>query len=667
MSQKHINYLSRDFEAVRSELMKFSNQYYPEVFDDFNDSSIGAWFIDMVAAVADDLNYHIDRTYQETNIDSANMKSTILNLARTNGLKVPGRKASMCEVEISCVLPTNSTDISLPDWNYAPILQRTSLVSAGNQNFQLTEDVNFGEQFNSDGYSNRKIVPSRNGNGDITGYTVSKSTIVINGNSKVYRKVLSSSDVKPFMEIVLPENNILEVESVIFKETSDYTTSPSIYEYFVDAEEYRISSDAVMTYRFFECDSLADQWRFGDVVNYSNYVVDKIRQPHKYVDYTEGNKETTRSTRYYVGKWKPIRQKFITEFTDNGYMKLIFGSGVKYDEVPEKQTQYADYMTTKLINNDMLGVLPNEGWTMFVLYRVGGGISTNLGPGAINKISLANIDWGGNIAVTDGLKRGGVITSMKVTNISTALAGKDEPSVAELKNLIKYNTSAQNRAVTVKDYKVKLMQMPPRYGAPFRNCVLETNNKIEMDFLGMNANGKLDSSLPETLVTNVIEYMSHFKQINDYIEIKSGRIYNIGVAIDAFIDKNYNPGNVVKNIIDRVTDYFDVEKHDMGEDIFVGDLEKEITLLDGVISLIDLRIYKIWNGSYSPDKCPLPSVIESTGCDPVSNNTFVLEDSNAMSEQIDLNAIDHVLLSDYNSMFEIRQESIDIQVQIKTR
>lgn len=72
MSQKHINYLSRDFEAVRSELVKFSNQYYPEVFDDFNDSSIGAWFIDMVAAVADDLNYHIDRTYQETNIDSAN-------------------------------------------------------------------------------------------------------------------------------------------------------------------------------------------------------------------------------------------------------------------------------------------------------------------------------------------------------------------------------------------------------------------------------------------------------------------------------------------------------------------------------------------------------------------------------------------------------------------
>ena len=27
------------------------------------------------------------------------------------------------------------------------------------------------------------------------------------------------------------------------------------------------------------------------------------------------------------------------------------------------------------------------------------------------------------------------------------------------------------------------MQMPPKYGAPFRNTVIEANNKIEMDFL----------------------------------------------------------------------------------------------------------------------------------------------------------------------------------------
>ena len=141
MSQKKINYLQRDFEGVKNELLKFSNKYYPEIFDDFNDSSIGSWMIDLVSAVGDDLNYHIDRQYQETNIDSANLRSTVLNMARTNGLKIPGRKASSCEVEISCELPVSPNNISLPDWSYAPILQRTSIVSAGAYNFELTECI----------------------------------------------------------------------------------------------------------------------------------------------------------------------------------------------------------------------------------------------------------------------------------------------------------------------------------------------------------------------------------------------------------------------------------------------------------------------------------------------------------------------------------------------
>lgn len=680
---KKINYLSRDFSSIKDELIKFSNKYYPELSDDFNDSSVGAWFIDLVSAVGDDLSYHTDRMYQETNIDSANLRSTVLNMARTNGIKIPGRKSSLCEVELSCVLPTNNDgNIGIPDWNYAPILQQTSIVSAGNYNYQLTEDVNFGEQFNSDGYSNRKIVPARDGNGNITGYTITKSTVVINGNSKVYRKVITATDLKPFMEIVLPEENVMEIESIIFKETSDYSTSPSIYEYFIDAEQYKLSKEAVMTYRFFECDSLADQWRFGSDANIDKYVIQDIYNPHKYEDYTEGGKviikgeegeedtvvtASTRTSRYYVGKWKPLTQKFITEFTDNGYMKIIFGAGNTYEQLPVGQTQYADYITSKMVNNDMLGILPKEGWTMYVLYRVGGGTSTNLGPGAINKITLANVDWGGNIANTSGSTRGQVITSLKVANSSTAVAGKDEPSTEEVKYLMKYNTTSQNRAVTVKDYKVKLMQMPPRYGAPFRNCVIETNNKIEMDFLGLNSDGQLDSALPQTLVENVIEYMSHYKQINDYIEIRSGRIYNIGLAIDLFVDKNYNVADVISNVIAKVTEYFNVANHDMGEDIFVGDLEKEITLEDGVLSLISLKVYKIWYGGYSPDKCPLPAKASNSACDPIGEVVFSLRDSTAETEEIDLDAVDRVLYSDYNSMYEIKQPSIDIQVRVKLR
>ena len=664
MSDKKISYLSRDFSSVRKELEKFSKQYYPELSDDWNDSSVGSWLMDLAASVGDDLAYHTDRMYQESTLDSANMRSSVLSQARSNGLKIPGRKASSCEVEISCVLPTDSTDISVPNWNYAPIVQSTSIISAGDSNFQLTEDINFAEQFNKNGYSNRKVVPSRNSNGNITGYTVSKSAIAVNGTTKVYKKVMYPNDIEPFMEIVLPEENILNIESIIFKESSDITTTPSIYEYYIDSEQYRISSEDAMTYRFFECDSLADQYRFGDSVNYgTSNIISSIYEPSLYDDYTNNGAVT----RYYRGKWKPLRQKFITEYTDNGYMKVIFGASNGYPQLPSSGTTYGDYVASNIINNDMLGVLPKEGWTMFILYRVGGGVSSNLGIGALNKFTLANVDWGANTNNTNGSIRGKVLTSLTVTNISSALAGKDSPSTSEIKYLMKYNTSSQNRAVTVTDYRAKLMEMPPKYGAPFRCSVIEENNKVEMDFLGLDSNGNLTSYLPQTLVENSIEYLSNFKQINDYIEIKSGKIYNIGVMGEMFIDKNYNQANVVTSVINKIKEYFSVNNHEMGDDIFVGDLEKEIMLLDGVIGIIRMKIYKIYNGGYSSDVCPLPETSEESVCGSEPSEGFSLKDEGSISREIDLDATDYVLYGDYNSMYEIKSPSSDIQIKIKTR
>ena len=348
-------------------------------------------------------------------------------------------------------------------------------------------------------------------------------------------------------------------------------------------------------------------------------------------------------------------------------MKVIFGASNGYPQLPSGSTTYGDYVASNIINNDMLGVLPKEGWTMFILYRVGGGVSSNLGIGALNKFTLANVDWGANTNNTNGSIRGKVLTSLTVTNISSALAGKDSPSTSEIKYLMKYNTSSQNRAVTVTDYRAKLMEMPPKYGAPFRCSVIEENNKVEMDFLGLDSNGNLTSYLPQTLVENSIEYLSNFKQINDYIEIKSGKIYNIGVMAEMFIDKNYNQANVVTSVINKIKEYFSVNNHEMGDDIFVGDLEKEIMLLDGVIGIIRMKIYKIYNGGYSSDVCPLPETSKESVCGSEPSEGFSLKDKDSISREIDLDATDYVLYGDYNSMYEIKSPSSDIQIKIKTR
>lgn len=669
--EKGINFLARNFDDYKSELIKFSNKYYPELSDSFNDSSVGSWFIDLVSSVGDNLSYHIDRMYQETNVNSAKLKSTVLNIARTNGLKIPGPKASMCEVELSCVLPVGDTStgsISTPDWNYAPIVKKSTVVSAGNLNFQLYEDVDFSEQFNSNGYSNRTFVPNRNTNDIVTSYTVTKTTLAVNGSTRIYKKVMLKQDLKPFMEIVLPEKNVMNIESVIFKETSNFNDDPEVSEFYVDSEQYKMTSEAADTFRFFEVNSLAEQYRFLSETKIDNGILQDYFNPELYDDYTETdeNDNILRTTRYYRGKWKPITQKFITEYTDNGYIKLIFGSGVLYDELPKVKTKFSERIMSNIINNNMLGVLPREGWTMFVLYRVGGGVSSNIGVGAINSISLTVAEFKQNATtdVTASNIRGSVLNSLSVTNTSPAIAGKDAPSTEEIKYLTKYNNASQERCITVKDYKYRLMMMPPKYGAPFRASAIEENNKIVISMLGMNASGKLVKALPETLVENIEEYMSHYKTLGDYIECKSGKIYNLGFSIDIFVDKTYDVPTVITNVIERIKDYMSVDKHDMGENIFVGDLEKEIMLIDGVISLINFDVYSIYNGVYSSDKCPYPAAELSEICSTKPSSVFKV-DSAADSFKINLDAIDHVLLSDYNSCFEIYNPSSDIQVRTK--
>jgi hypothetical protein len=669
--EKKISYLSKTFTDIQSDLIKLSNKYYPDMSSSYDDKSVGSWFIDLCSSVGDDLCYSIDRAAQESTLDSSNLKSTVLNIARENGIKVPGSKASLCEVEISCVMPIDSSNISSPDWKYSPIVKRASQVACGAYVFELQEDVNFSEQFNSEGYSNRTYTPRRSTNGLVTAYTVTKTTTVVAGTSKIYRKTISNSDLSSFMEIVLPETNVMNVEGVIFKSDSSYNKTPNLSEFYVSNEEYRWADESVNTYKFFEVKSLSDQYVFApSMVNSAQTdVVSTVNSnpiyncSEEYVDYSNSGDVYSR---IYKGEWKAIRQKFITEYTDNGYLKLIFGSGNNYENVPKEASTYSKWQMSKLINNDMLGVLPEAGWIMYCLYKVGGGEESNVAANSINTWVYANMEWACSNLPSTGKSM--VTKSLTVNNPTSSIAGKDAPSVEEMKYLIKYNVGAQERCVSLKDYKARLMMMPPKYGCPYRASVIEENNKILMYLLTVKNDGTLDNKIPSTLTDNIKEYMSMYKSLGDYLEIRSGYIINLGFVVNVFIDKTYTTSSVVANIINKVKDYMSIESHDIGDSIFLGDLEKEITLIDGVISIIDFETYNLYgdNDTTYGVKSSLPKY--------VNRSTNICEDSTTEtfpniknSFRIDTDSLDRVLTNDADTMFEIKYPSTDIKIRVKLR
>jgi hypothetical protein len=98
MSEKKINYFARNFADVKGELITYIQHFYPELYQDFNDASIGTMLIELNAAVSDMLSYHTDRMFTETQIDYAQERRSILNIARTLGLKIPGKRLSLIHI-----------------------------------------------------------------------------------------------------------------------------------------------------------------------------------------------------------------------------------------------------------------------------------------------------------------------------------------------------------------------------------------------------------------------------------------------------------------------------------------------------------------------------------------------------------------------------------------
>src|SRR6056300_342667 len=117
---KKIDYNARNFSDVRQQLIEYIQKYYPETFSDFNDASVGMMLLELNAAVGDMLSFHTDRMFNETQINYMQERSSVLELARTFGLSIPGKRPSITLVDFSVVLPKAAGDTF--DVSYAPIL-----------------------------------------------------------------------------------------------------------------------------------------------------------------------------------------------------------------------------------------------------------------------------------------------------------------------------------------------------------------------------------------------------------------------------------------------------------------------------------------------------------------------------------------------------------------
>jgi hypothetical protein len=601
----NVNYTSRDFANIRTDLVNYVKQYYPDIFGDFNDASVGMMLLELNAAVGDMLSFNTDRMFAETQIDYAQERKSILSIARTLGLKIPGKRASATIVDLTVTLPVfgDTFDIS-----YAPIIRAGSQVSGAGKIFELNNDVDFSNPFSVSGIPNRLIIPNFNGNGTLINYSITKREIVTNGYSKILKRVINTSDSRPFLEVILPDNDVLDIDSIITLPGTNYLTTPTFTE-FLNKEN-----------KWYEVDALAE---------------DKV--------FIEDNTRSSDSAGVKPGKWISVSKRFIREYTDLGFTKITFGAGTQdinslcdFDTNPLLVKQIGNF-----INNMSLGVIPTPNTTMFIKYKVGGGSDSNLGPNVIKGLGIIDMTVNGsNSTINQNVKK-----SLKVNNLFPAIGGKNVPSIEEIRNMVKYNFASQNRAVTIKDYQTKIAQIPGKFGSPFRNGVFEEQNKIKIYVLSLDSNGSLTNQSTTTLKENISNYLADYRMLNDYIQIADGRIINLSIEVDLFIDKKVTQSQVMTQVISEIKKYFDVNKYEMGENIYLSPLIETINNVGGVLNILEIRIYnKVGGGKYSVNEI---------------SQQYIEEDT----RQIDIS--DMTLFGESTTMFEIKYPTKDIMIRAR--
>jgi hypothetical protein len=441
----------------------------------------------------------------------------------------------------------------------------------------------------------------------LVNYTITKREVVVNGLTKVFKRVISPSDVRPFLEIFLPEKNVLGVTSVLLKDGTSYTTVPTVNEFLG------------LQNRWYEVDALAEDRIF-------------IEDPTKVSD-QPGIK---------VGRYIQTQDRFITEYTPEGFLKMTFGGGTNTSQDALDQfTTLGVPLNLQLYQNNMsLGSALRANTTLFIQYRTGGGLSTNLGTNVINQIGTVTFFVNGP---SENINQQ-VVGSLRCNNVTAAIGGAGQPTVEETRNYVAFNFSSQNRAVTVNDYEAIIRKMPSQFGAPAKVAITENNNKIQVQILSYDTSGNLTSIVSNTLKQNLANYLSNYRMMNDYVSIETAEVIDLSFEVSVVLDATQNQGQVITNIINKLTTFMNPQTRQLGQNIYLSELNSLIQDENGVITVTGINVFNEVGGQYSS-----------------------FQTSMAYSDDVtkQIRPVDDTIFAQPNQVYQIRYPQKDIKVRVK--
>ncbi len=544
--ERTIRYIDKDFTNFKDSLIEFSKTYFPDTFTDFTSTSPGMMFIEIASYVGDVLSFYQDNQIQETFTQFARQNPNLYQLAYMMGYKPKVTSAAIADLEIFQTVnatiggtPNYSETVSIPSNTIveSSIRKSPSFIIQDFCDFSISSSTDPTEVsvFSTSGATPTKFLLKK------TRQAMSATTSSVTFNFGSYEK---------FPTVTIDNSNIISI---------------------IDCKDSNGNS-------WYEVPYLAQETVERSNINPtggtdSPYLLSLLRTPRRFV--TRFISPTKLQIQFGAGGVTPLSDDTIVPVPSN------VGQGQS-----NLQTSIA-FAPSNFIFTNTYGTAPTNTSLTFT-YLTGGGISSNASAN-----SLTGIDTSGITGPPSS------ITTVRCNNPEAASGGGggDSPDSIRENSLRMFGT--QHRSVTQDDYLVRAFSMPGIYGDVAK--IYMEPEKIEnlnpharpsvLDMYVLSYDGNKNLTTPsQTLKTNLSTYLSQYRMVNDTISIKNGFIVNIAVDFSIVLRPNYSGNQVLNKCILALKDYFDIDKWQINQPIFLTDIRVLLDRIEGVQTVKSVAI-----------------------------------------------------------------------------
>ena len=533
-----VDFTSRDFNSIKSDLEDHARLYYPDSYKDFSENSFGSFVLDSVAYVGDMLSFYLDYQVNESFLETAVEYGNVRRHAKNMGYVQSARPAAFGMATFYVSIPSNSTGLG-PKLTAIPVLKSGAEVSTNNgTSFVLLEDVDFSNPKNEIVASEFSSTTGKPTKYAIRAYGQIKSVAL-------YRIELEIGTFQRFLRVRAGSAAIQEIKSVF-------------------------DSDG---HQYFEVEHLSQDTIYVNTTNPS-VLTDGVPQ---------------------IIKAKKIKRRFILE-RDNSGTYMRFGQSSELDDTSgdiidpatvalkmsgKKYMTDSSFDPTKLLNNSTLGISP-ENTTLTVLFYKNSSDSINVASNQLANFSTRPLYFPGIPAESDKLS---VLNSLEVSNESPIVGSTSRPSAEELKIKAYSETFSQKRAVTRNDYEAMVYSMPASFGAIKRASIVNdpssTNRRLSMYVVSNDQNDRLVIT-NDTIKQNLKVWLNKVRMLNDNIDIYDAKIVNLGFDYEIVVDPSRDKIQVLNSVNNMLTSQFQNKMY-IGEPFYLTNVYNIINKVSGVV------------------------------------------------------------------------------------